>query len=886
MIIEEENYLAHYGILRRSGRYPWGSGGQWGDSGTETPAQRSKSLLDYIKQMLGLGLTEVQIAQGLGMTTTELRAARSIARNEVRQSDILMAQRLKDKGYSNGAIATRMGLSGESQVRALLKPGESQKMDVLQTTANMLRDQVDSKGLIDVGAGTEVDLGLSRTKLDTAMAMLKEEGYVVHNGIKVDQATTGNKTEYKVLAPPGTTWGDVMKNRHNIQLINEFTEDGGLTYLGIEPPTSIKSSRVEVRYAEDGGTAADGVIYVRPGVDDVSLGKSQYAQVRIAVDGTHYIKGMAVYKDDLPAGVDLVFNTNKTKDVPMMGPKDNSVLKALKDDPDNPFGAQISRQHGVMNVIREEGSWEGWSKNLSTQMLSKQSRKLAQEQLDMAYNRKKSEYDEIAALTNPAVRKKLLESFADDADSAAVHMKAAGLPRTANHVIMPVSSMRDTEIYAPNYKNGERVVLIRHPHGGIFEIPELTVNNNQPEARRLLGRARDAVGINSRVAERLSGADFDGDHVLVIPNNSGKVKTAPALAGLKNFDPKREYPGYEGMKPMTSRQTQMEMGIVSNLITDMTIRGANETEIAAAVRHSMVVIDAEKHGLNYRESARVNGISKLKAKYQGKPQGGASTIISRAKSEVSVPERKPRSAAKGGPVDRATGKKVYEYTGRTYTDRKGNVVRKTTKSTKLAEADDAYSLSSGTPIEAVYASHSNKLKALANEARKEAVNTKTTPYSPSAKKTYAKEVASLEAKLNLAKRHAPLERRAQIIADSVYRAKKEADPEMDRAEQKKVRAQALRAARLRTGAKPKVEIGWDEWNAIQAGAISNNKLSQLLNNADLDEIKQLATPKTPTLMDGSKSTRAKSMLARGFTQAEVAEQLGVSLTTLKNSLAS
>src|SRR5690606_21658099 len=105
-------------------------------------------------------------------------------------------------------------------------------------------------------------------------------------------------------------------------------------------------------------------------------------------------------------------------------------------------------------------------------------------------------------------------------------------------------------------------------------------------------------------------------------------------------DSKREYPAYEGMPKMTAKQKQSEMGKVSNLITDMTIKGANTNEIARAVRHSMVVIDAEKHNLNYKQSAIDNGISQLKQKYQGGADKGASTLISRTTSEQRVPTRK------------------------------------------------------------------------------------------------------------------------------------------------------------------------------------------------------------------------------------------------------
>lgn len=874
-IVPEDEYLAHYGILRRSGRYPWGSGG---------PEYASnKSFLGYVEQLKNQNLSEAEIAKGMGITTTQLRAAKSIAKNEERQANINMAERLKAKGMSNVAIGQRMGIN-ESVVRTLLEPGVKDKADILLATSNMLRDEVAKKKYIDIGTGVENQLGMSATKLATAVAVLQEEGYKIHY-VRVRQLGTGKETTLKVLTNGDVTYSDVSKNRANIKQIQHFSEDGGRSFIGIQKPLSVSSKRVGVRYAEDGGTDSDGVIYVRPGVEDISLGGARYAQVRIAVDGTHYLKGMAMYKDDLPDGVDLLFNTNKKNTGNKL-----DALKAMKDDPENPFGAVVRQKIdprtnkvvSAMNIVNEEGAWDTWSKSLSSQLLSKQSPTLARQQLDMTFERKSTEFDDIMKLTNPAVKKKLLESFADDVDSAAVHLKAAALPRQRSSVILPINSLSEHEIYAPNFRDGERVVLVRYPHGGIFEIPELTVNNRHPQAKRALGQARDAVGIHSKVAERLSGADFDGDTVLVIPNNKKQIKTAPALEGLKGFDPQRSYPAYEGMKRMSARTKAIQMGEVSNLITDMTIRGAPTQELARAVRHSMVVIDAEKHNLDYRQSAIDNGIPQLKAKYQGGTRAGASTLISRAGSTTRIPERKPRPAAEGGAIDRATGEKRFVPTGTTYTNRKGQIVPRTFEVRKLAETNDAHTLSSGTPIEKVYADHSNKLKALANEARKVAVNTKPTPYSPAAKLAYEKEVSSLRAKLNLALQNRPLERQAQLLANATVRAKQDANPDMDKAELKKIQGLALAEARARTGAgKQRIEITPQEWAAIQAGAVSNNTLSQILSNADLDGVKALATPRTVIAMTDYKTARAKAMVALGYTQAEIADQLGVSLSTLK-----
>lgn len=882
MLMDDDVYLAHYGVLRKSGRYPWGSG--------EDQATRNKSFLDYVDQMRAEGMTETEIARGVGITTTQLRASKTIAKNEQKQAMINQALRLKERGYSNVAIGERMGIN-ESSVRSLLAPGQQEKADVLRETAQMLRNQVAEKGVIDVGTGVETHLGISSEKLATAVAILREEGYEYHK-IQVDQLGTNNKTTLKVLAPAGTTYRDIVTDKSKVQQIAVKSDDGGLTYAGMMPPLNVASRRLAIKYAEDGGSDADGVIYVRPGVDDVSLGGARYAQVRIAVDGTHYIKGMAMYKTDLPDGVDLMFNTNKSDTGNKL-----DALKKMKDDVDSPFGAVVDqitttgpdgkrKVTSSMNIVNEEGDWEKWSRNLSSQMLSKQSPRLAKTQLDMTAERKRQELEDILELTNPAVKKKLLESFADGADSSSVHLKAAALPRQATHVILPISSMKENEVYAPNYRNGETVALVRYPHGGKFEIPELVVNNNHPPAKKALGQARDAIGIHPKVAERLSGADFDGDTVLVIPNNNRQVQTSPALERLKGFDPKRSYPAYEGMQPMTPIVKQHQMGLVSNLITDMTIKGASNDEISRAVRHSMVVIDAEKHNLDYKQSSMDNGIPQLMKKYQGRAQGGSSTLISRATSPERVLERKPRSAAKGGPIDRETGKRVYEETGAEYVNKDGKVIKKMTKSVKLAEAEDATTLSSGTVIEKVYADHSNKLKAMADTARKESLAIKTIPYSPSAKAAYAEHVRSLDAKLNLALRNRPLERQAQILAGAQVHAKRQANPSMESAEVKKLESQALIAARERTGAKKQqIELTQPEWDAIQAGAISNHQLTQILDNANLDQVKKLATPKTSLLMTSTKTARAQAMLASGYTQAEVADALGVSLTTLKAGVA-
>lgn len=891
MIIPEDDYLAHYGILRKSGRYPWGSG--------EDPGQRGRDFLGTVAELRSKGLSDKEIAKGMSLytedgkpwTTTEFRNAVTIARNAKKAADISQAQRLKEHGWSNVKIGEKMGIP-ESSVRALLAPTAKARADVLESTVGFLKDQVKKKGYLDIGAGTEHYMGISDTKLRAAVSrMEKEEGYQRYY-VKVPQLGTKHETTMRILTKPGVSYSEVYRNRDKIQGVAGYSQDGGKTFLAIKPPLSIDSKRVGVRYKEEGGADADGVIYVRPGVSDLNMGKARYAQVRIAVDGTHYLKGMAMYKDDLPDGVDLLFNTNKSSTGNKLDAmKELQRTKDGKVDEGNPFGAVIRRQittpdgkkvTSVMNMVNEEGSWEKWSRSLSSQFLSKQSPTLAKTQLDMASDRKRREFDEIMSLTNPAVKKRLLESFADDADSSAVHLKAAALPRQANKVILPINTMKETEVYAPTFKNGERVVLVRFPHGGTFEIPELTVNNRHPEAKKLLKDATDAIGIHSKVAERLSGADFDGDTVLVIPNNHGKVKSSPSLQGLRDFDPKARYPEYPGMKRMTPREKGIQMGLVSNLITDMTIAGANNDELARAVRHSMVVIDAEKHKLNWRQSAIENGIPALMEKYQSRKTGGAATLISRAGSKMDVRERK-----QGYKIDSSTGKKIYAETGNSYVDKDGNTVFRTEKVKKLAETDDAFSLVSPhkTRIESIYAEHSNKLKTMGNEARKAMVSIKGTPYSPSARTAYAKEVASLNTKLTAALRNAPLERQAQVLANAMFKAKKAENPDMERSEEKKIKFLALKTARLRVGAgKEDFDITDAEWDAIQAGAISNHKLNQILTHANIERIKELATPRSTTTISSGMASRARSMANQGYTQAEIAEILGISVSTLQKSM--
>lgn len=895
-----DDELMHYGTPRHSGRYPWGSG--------ENPYQSSTGLYGMAKQLKSQGMSDKEIAESFGMSTREYKSAYSNAKNEVRAANRAEALRLKDKGYSNTAIGKRMGVN-ESTVRSWMDEDIAERSSISKNTAKALKSAVDDKKYIDIGGGVENQMGISRTALDNAVKMLKDEGYTVHY-IQTEQLGTGHKTSIKVLAPPDTTYSEVWNHKADIEFPGFHSEDKGRTIDKIGKPVSISSKRIKINYAEEGGKDKDGVIELRRGVDDISLGKAKYAQVRIAVDGTHYLKGMAMYRDDMPDGVDIIFNTNKAKGTPMLGEKDNSVLKPMKKDQDNPFGATIKgerklilaqryytdkngkRQQSALNIVNEEGDWNTWRKSLSSQMLSKQSPMLAKKQLKLAYDLKQDEFDSIMKLENPVIRQQLLDKFADGCDSAAVHLKAAGLPRQASKVILPFPSMKENEVYAPSFRDGEEVVLIRYPHGGTFEIPRLKVNNKVPDAKKTLHNAQDAIGINAKVAERLSGADFDGDTVLVIPTSTAKIKTSKPLDGLKDFDPQRDYKAYPGMPEVKGSgfNKQQQMGNVSNLITDMTIKGATPDELARAVRHSMVIIDAEKHNLNYKQSAIDNNIAALKEKYQGGKNRGASTIISRASATAYVPVRKELTNTKYMTDDEkkrySKGEKIYRETGETYISKKtGKEIKRISKSTKMAETSDANTLSSGYMIETVYSEHANKLKALANKARAESRSTDYIPYSKEAHIKYKDQVDSLNSKLNIALKNRPLERKAQLIANAKVKNVYAANPDMDSDDLKKLKGRCLTEARLQTGAsKQQIKIEPKEWEAIQAGAISTNKLKSIVQNSDLDVLKQLAMPREMRGVTPAQESRIKVLESRGYTLAEIADAVGVSTSTITNVL--
>ena len=933
-VVDEMKEILHSGVKYRSGRYKYGSGEIpfQHDPGFTWGTGRDKSayeLVDEIKTLRKSGMSEDEIAKKLGYRTqSEMGKEYRQANRLMKAMDITAAKSLRNQGMGWTEIAKELGVGNESTVRGWFDNPEVEKNTFESYhIADALIEEINKKGMIDVGKGVERNYGISRNTLNDTLDILAKEGYNVYP-YSLKNVTDGSKNlNTYVLADKNISWDYMIHNPGEIKMAGDFVEDGKIIRK-VQPPASLDSSRVGIRYAEEGGTLKDGVIEIRRGTKDLNLGDAHYAQVRILVDGTHYLKGMAMYSDDLPKGVDVLFNTNKAQGTDKM-----KVLKKIHDDPDNPFGAYIKANGQSMyidkdgkeklspiNKLKEEGDWDTMSRNLSAQFLAKQPLKLIDRQLKQSYADSESEFQEIMSLTNPVLKKKLLWDFAESCDSAAVHMKAASLPGQSTRVILPLNSIGEKEVYAPTYPDGTRVWLVRYPHAGTFEIPELIVNNKNRNARAILGTdIKDAIGINAKTAEQLSGADFDGDQVIVIPESKGvRISARSPLPGLEGFDPKTSYSTEKSVdkngntvyiNPKTGKTArimsddykQKQMGIVSNLITDMQLRGAEPEELERAVRHSMVVIDAAKHELDYKQSETDNNIHDLKLKYQrhlesdGNYHMGASTLLSKKKQEVNIPE------TKGSPmVDPKTGKISYKESG-AYYERNGKIIYKTSKRPLILETEDVSTLSSGTQQENLYVDYCNKMKAMGNMARKEWKATKGFSKSSTAAETYAEEVASLKSKLNTAAKNAPLERRAHAIANGIIKEKEAADKKNGvdtstsewKKQNKKDRQMAIEAARAKVGSGARDENGRKiaqirftdrEWEAVQSGAIAATTLEQIFKYADKDDLRARATPKTTLQLSPNKQSRINRLKANGLTIAEIADAVGCSPTTVSKYL--
>lgn len=942
-----EIILKHYGVKRKSGRYPW-------DPSLHLP--KNYKFIEDRDEMKKRGLSDNEIAKQMGLSTTVYRSKVTIAKEELKQYNMQRISKLQSEGMIIDDIAKTIGTTGQT-VRNYLdeikNPNKSARAQRVQTeaVAQTLEDAVKRSKYIDVGKGVEIQMGISKEKLKSGLNALVESGeYEVHN-LRIAQVTDkNNSTPVKVLTKKGVERSEIYKNMDKVRPVEEFAINGDARmFQQMERPKSIGWDRVHIRYAipegqkghgtNDDGAMMDGAMFLRPGVKDLNLGKASYAQVRIAVGDTHYLKGMALYGTEemfkgIPKGTDIIFNTNKTANK-----TPQEVLKELKKNPEggapidgpNPFGATVKRQNtlvdakgnpvykpgvkdrfgnkvpqiGSVNIVNEEGNWGSWSKALSAQFLSKQPTTVVHERLKATMKQVQDEYESIQKVTNPVIKKQLMESFVSDLESKQVHMKAAAPKGFQGHVILPVPDMKENEVYAPNYKNGEKVVLIRYPHGGRFEIPELTVNNNSVARKMISKDSPDAIGIHPKVASKMSGADFDGDTAYVIPNNKGKFKSRDSLKELKNFDPNMYADKPGTFTPITKSYQQTLMGIVSNLITDMTLQGAPSNEIARAVKHSMVVIDAEKHKLNYKRSAEENGIDALMKRYMthvdkvkygdlerynpktrrvdkvidpdklkkdltpGEEYTSASTIISRHKQsvitdgyQVEVPDPKSKS---GGT------KMVWRNKKETYL-------------VNMVKDANVFLGSNATKTEHHYADYINELKAFKNKVDSEMSGIKIPARDPKAAKIYAEEVLSMKDKVNQVKINRIKERQAQRMAEVSSKAeiaRRSEDEVLKKDEISRIKQQALNKARSMVGAeRTPVTITDDEWDAVQSNAVSGTLLKELVSFMDDSQLKSLATPRANKQMTDARKSKAKALLANGYTIAQVAEALGVSSSTI------
>jgi hypothetical protein len=875
--------LYHVGVGHlqggHSGRYPWGSG----DRSAIDSAYKFKENLDALKKS---GLSNTEIYKKLGFDTRpELEAKIAHVNGVIKSDQITHYNYLAEANptWSNTRISQEIGVSEGTgrNLRDATTKGltTTNKASMRENTKKEIEGLINEGHFLDLGPGTEAYLGINKSTLKLAKQQLLASGEYYEHKIWIPQVTNPSKYTTQMIFTKEPDIEVVRKALHEGAITSPgvHSDNGGESFrtLKIEP---VAWNRIKTIHAEEGGLDRDGTLLIRRGVKDLDLGDSHYAQVRIQLGDTHYAKGMAVYGDDsmFPKGTDILFHTNKSVGTPR-----EDVYKKLKDNPKNPFESSISDQKGALNIVSQEGDWDSWKPSLATQFLAKQNPTFIKDRLKATQKDLDDTLADINSITYAPLKKYLLDTYAGtDGNPGKIEkqewqLRAKAVPGTKSHVLVAFPEMNPKEVYAPNYPDGTKLVLLRYPHGGIFELPEVTVNNKLASAKKTLGNSVDAIGIHPRVAEKLSGADFDGDTVMAIPNNNGAVKTSKSLTGLVNFSPnqyeirdKSEWPTKDstgktvvGPRHISERYMQIQMGVVSNLVTDMTVKGATPDELARAVRHSMVIIDSYKHHLDYRASAADNRVKDLQKKYQsftdenGTYHGAAaSTLLSRAKQKIRD-------------------------------DETGN--RSTTK--LLVDLPDAHVLSSGTVQESLYADHINYLKSTLPKVKKEAASISMPKTNNEAKKNYAPEVASLNAKLKEIQSNAPKERTSQRNANAAYYKYLAENNDVSKDRKKKIRSELVNAQREMTGAQRLViNITENEYAAMKAGAIPATTARQLLDKANLTTIlkyeSNATTKKGSTTKAVTTKTKANRLLNNGATLAETASALGMSVERLKDLL--
>lgn len=908
--LNPDDVIQHYGRGHnsggRSGRYPWGSGDERTRYHEEVDKLKLKGFDTIDKQAKELGLKRSELQQHLSRENSVIKEYVVSRGNEIIGTGKSIRQAAEELNMPDATLRNYLSTGTPKTAKAKLEKAEAVK--------NMYKAAIDKQAkYIDIGAGTEHQIGITDYQKKLAVEALKNEGYYVHP-VRMPNITSPDKPITTMVLTKDPDPKSAQRNVLDVQLPNY--QYNGVKLTGIKKPMDVSWDDVKISYGTNGENDRDGTILVRRGVKDADLGDTHYAQVRISVGGTHYMKGMAMYgdADDFKGTkADYIFHTNKPS---TKTPQE--VLKKQKDNPLNPFESSIRRQRGVFNIVNQEGDWNDYHPTIASQMLSKQRIPFIKERLNDTIKMHQESFDKIMSITNPIVKKKLLEDLGGDPndptkrgaiDTAQIHLRAIGEQGTRFKTLISNPWLKPNEIYAPDYKNGEHVVLVRYPHGGTFEIPDLVVNNKNTKSKKLLGNAIDGIGIHPETARILSGADFDGDTALIMPNNNGRIKssdarTTHAFKSLREFDPntyeltskadlpyegkvKNKYSGVEETKMIypgrhiTPRYKQTEMGNVSNMITDMTIRGATNDELIRAVKYSMVVIDSEKHHLDYKQAKDDLGISALQKRYMtkidpdtGRKSIGANTLISVSKHDLGLSKEKRKELLDAGLSQYEINKEMQKH---------GKLLP------TLADQGKLSKINSGTPVEALYQNYIERLQTMKETARKTVSEIKTPERSDVARKVFKNEVASLGSKIKSIQSQAPLERKAQIEANRAYREYVHSNPDISTDRKKNIRSEMINKARDQNGLpayEKKIHITPDEWNAIQSNAISKTAMSTLMKKADMEELKEYAMPKKKSNISSGKLASIMRKLENGSaTLAEIAESEGMSVNAIKYSLA-
>ena len=1016
--LDDGNDIRHIGTdYEHPGAYTHTGSGRYHHGEGENPHQHDYDPEYEFAQMKHRGASEEEILKAMGLSTTEYRKLVKELKSKdmtARHEDVV---KLSEMGLGATAIAKELSKRygyeiSEGTIRGDLKriaAGEKVRVTKLEATKKILIDTLnehteDGKPytFVDVGEGSEKYINVSQVLKDGAVsAIARENTDVFEHVIQVAQVNNSQqKTTVKFLVKvndPSLTEGKSeteVKKAAAAYLHQHYDEMAPITssVIGaaegvpssvrkVEYPVSISHERVMIGYSDDpvngdDNLAKDGTMIIRPSAKDLTMtdcdtqtGVTHYAQVRIAVDDSHYCKGMAMYgrEDQFPPGVDVIFYTNKTSNKSW-----DKVLKEFKKtkdengnivvDKDNPFGADLKatgqryyydengeKKMSAVNVLREEGDWNEYRKSLSAQFLSKQNLAFARNQLNTSIDNAKTQFDEIAAVKNAQVRNKLLEDFAESCDAKAIDLSAAATTGQLTQVLLPCPSLKSTtynddgsikeygHVYAPNYPDGHKLAIIRYPHANICEIPVLIVNNSNPEGKTQIGRGLDAIGLPKSALDQLSGADTDGDtgtciDVTKLEELGLHVDTTKYFDELIGFDSKAAAPmtdvtvlnknwnarsdGTSG-KTMSKRDRGLQMGRITNCISNMQkATGVTRDEMVRAMKYSMIVIDAYKHNLDWKGAEQEYGIKEIYDKYssgdkkaiwtvsKASTQGGLETQDFKYESYTKADGTEGQKKVY---INTETGEKYWSYTGREYEKLKedpttgkktgtGEMVKATQKSTGMEDAwrrgEDATALVSAynTPMEQEYAKYSNAMHDIANQARKMMVNnTETVVATAEVKAQYVNEVASLKAKLEVAQQNAPKERLAQMYAQAALKSWKANNPEdaKDSDMLKKKRTYFQNQARARTGANgsgTRVKISAKEYEAINAGAVPKNTVTDVLKRCDKNTLNKQAVPHDESAVSDFAIAMVKQWASQDpstrISQELLAKQIDISVSTV------